>query len=246
VLAIEIVGLSPWIAFVAVAIAFAGSALQASIGIGLGLLAAPTLGLIDPAFVPGALAVCVVPLTVGMALRERGHVDRSGLVTAVPGRFVGVVAGAWLIAVSGQRAIAIVVGISVLLAVVASATGLRFAPSRRNLGVAGVASGFSGTVAAIGGPPMALTYQHGDPRTLRSTLAVFNTIGSSFTIPSLVIAGAIGRRQLEYAALLVPAVIAGLWIGRYTIVRLDPERVRPFVLVTCAASALALLLRELV
>lgn len=243
-IALEIAGLDLWLALVAITIVLAGSALQASIGIGLGLLAAPTLGLIDPAFVPGALAVCVVPLTFGMALRERGHVDRTGLVTAVPGRFVGAVFGAALVAVSGQRAIVLVVGISVLLAVVASATGIRFAPSRRNIGIAGVASGFSGTVAAIGGPPMALTYQHGDPRTLRSTLAVFNTIGSMFTIPGLVIAGAIGRRQVEYALLLAPAVVAGLWIGRYTIARLHPDRIRPVVLATCAASALTLLVRE--
>jgi uncharacterized membrane protein YfcA len=132
----------------------------------------------------------------------------------------------------------------VLFAVVASLSGLRFAPSRRNLAIAGVASGFGGTVAAVGGPPMALTYQHADPRTLRSTLALFNTIGSGFTIPSLVIAGAIGRHEVALGLMLVPGVVAGLWVGRFTIARLAPDRVRPFVLVVCAASALALLVRE--
>ena len=243
--AADVLGLNPWVAIVCVAIVFTGAALQASIGVGLGLLAAPTLSMIDPAFIPGALTVCVVPLTVGMTIREHTHIDRSGISRAVPGRFLGVVIGAWLVSNMGQGGIAVVVGLSVLLAVVGSLTGLHFAPSQRNLFIAGTASGFSGTVAGVGGPPMALTYQHSDPRTLRATLATFNTIGSTFTIPSLAIAGVIGRRELQLAAMLVPGVLLGLWIGQFTIARLPPERVRPFVLVACAGSALVLLVRQL-
>jgi uncharacterized membrane protein YfcA len=245
VIAAEFIGLNPWLAVLAVAIVFTGSSLQASIGVGLGLLAAPTLSLIDPAFIPGALTVCVVPLTVGMTIRERSHIDRGGISRAVVGRFIGVVLGAWLISRLGQSGIAVVVGLSVLLAVVGSLTGLHFSPTPRNLFVAGTASGFSGTVAGVGGPPMALTYQHSDPRTLRATLAMFNMVGSAFTIPSLVIAGVIGRRELQLALMLVPGVLLGLWIGQFTIARLPPERVRPIVLVVCAASALVLLARQL-
>jgi uncharacterized membrane protein YfcA len=239
-----VLGISPWVAVAAIGIVFVGSLLQASIGVGLGLLAAPTLSLMDPDFIPGALVVCVVPLTVGMTVRERHHVDRS-IFRAVAGRFVGVVAGAWLVGSTGQRSVAIVVGVSVLIAVVASTTGLRFAPTPRNLLIAGTASGFTGTAAGVGGPPMALTYQHADPRTLRGTLAAFNTIGSAFTIPSLVIAGVIGRHELGLALMLTPAVVAGLWAGGFTIARIPPARIRPFVLSACAASALVLLARQL-
>jgi uncharacterized membrane protein YfcA len=245
VLATEILGLTPWVAVLCLAIVFIGSALQASIGVGLGLLAAPTLSLIDPAFIPGALTICVVPLTVGMTIREHSHIDRSGISRAVVGRFIGVVIGALAVSNMNETGIAIVVGLSVLLAVVGSLTGIHFAPSPRNLFVAGTASGFSGTVAGVGGPPMALTYQHSDPRTLRATLATFNMIGSAFTIPSLAIAGVIGRRELQLALMLVPGVLLGLWIGRFTISRLPPERVRPFVLIVCAASALVLLAHQL-
>jgi uncharacterized membrane protein YfcA len=243
-LAAEFLGLTPWIAVAAIAIVFVGSLLQASIGVGLGLLAAPTLGLMDPDFIPGALTVCVLPLTIGMTFRERAHIDRS-IFRAVAGRFAGVVVGAWLVASTGQRSIAIVVGLSVLLAVGASLTGLHFAPSRRNLLIAGTASGFSGTVAGVGGPPMALTYQHADPRILRSTLAAFNTIGSMFTIPSLVIAGVIRLHELQLALMLIPGVVAGLWIGGFTIGRIPPARVRPVVLLACAGSASVLLARQL-
>jgi uncharacterized membrane protein YfcA len=244
VLAFEIIGLDAWWAVVALVIVFVGSATQASIGVGLGLLAAPTLALIDPGFIPGALTVSVVPLTVGMAAREFDHVDR-GIFRAAIGRLAGVVAGAWVASQAGQGVIAAVIGFSVLLAVIGSATGIHFQPSRRNLMIAGTAAGFTGTVAGIGGPPMAVTYQHSDPRTLRATLAAFNTIGSMFTIPSLAIAGVIGRRELQLAALLIPGVVLGLWFGRIGIARLPTDRVRPFVLIACAASAVALLARQL-
>lgn len=242
-LAAELIGLTPWMAALAVLIVVIGSATQASIGVGLGLLAAPTLTLIDPGFIPGALAVSVVPLTVGMTVREREHVDR-GIFRAIIGRFIGIVVGAWIVAGASEGLIASVVGVSVLLAVIGSLTGVHFAPSRRNLLIAGTASGFSGTVASIGGPPMALTYQHTDPRTLRASLAAFNTIGSLVTIPSLVIAGVLGWRELQLAAMLVPGVLAGLLLGRVGIARLPEHRVRSFVLLACATSATALLVKQ--
>lgn len=242
--ATEIAGLAPDLALLAVLIVFVGSATQASVGVGLGLLAAPTLSLIDPAFIPGAIALGVVPLTVGMTVRERGHVDRR-IFRAVIGRLAGVIVGAIIISRASHGFIAVVIAISVLLAVAGSVTGIRFSPSRRNLMIAGTASGFSGTVAGIGGPPMALTYQHADPRTLRASLAAFNTIGSAFTIPSLVIAGVIGRREVQLAALLIPGVVAGLWFGRIGIAKLPAHRVRPFVLIVCATSALVLLVDQL-
>lgn len=243
-LAAQVAGLNPWLAALAVLIVLIGSATQASIGVGLGLLAAPTLSLIDPAFIPGAIAVSVVPLTVGMAVRERDHIDPT-IYQAVGGRVVGIVAGAWLLTQVGRDVVAIVIGVSVLLAVIGTASGLRFETSRRNLLIAGTASGFSGTVAGIGGPPMALTYQHADPRTLRGSLAAFNTIGSMFIIPSLVIADVIGRRELQLAALMIPGVVIGLQLGRIGVARIPAHRVRPFVLLACAASAAVLLVKQL-
>lgn len=241
----QVAGIDWPLLVLASAIVFLGAATQASIGVGLGLLAAPTLTLIDPAFIPGAIAICVVPLTVGMTVRERAHVDPS-IYRAVAGRIVGILVGAAILTVAGQTFIAVVIGLGVLFAVVASAIGLRFAPSRRNLLVAGTASGFMGTVAGIGGPPMALTYQHADPRILRSSLAVFNTIGSAFIIPSLVLAGVLGMREFRLGLLLIPGVLAGLWLGRIGIAHVPERLVRPGVLAVCAASATALLVDQLV
>lgn len=243
-LATEFLGLEVWEAALAVCIVFVGSATQASIGIGLGLMAAPTLSLIDPDLIPGAIAISVVPLGVGMAAREWDHVDPA-IYRAVIGRVGGVLFGAWAVAQAGRDLITVVIGVTVLLAVVASALGWHFAPTRRNLMVAGTVSGFTGTVAGIGGPPLALTYQHSDPRTLRASLAMFNTIGSAVIIPSLWFVGVIGRREFQLGLMLVPGVLAGLWVGRHTITRIPARLVRPFVLLVCSGSAIVLLARQL-
>ncbi len=244
-LAASYAGVELWMMAVALAIVFVGSATQASIGVGLGLMAAPTLSLLDDAFIPGAIVMVNLPLTLGIAWRERDHID-WGILRAVPTRLVGTIAGAWLVATGGRQATSIVVAAAVLFAVIATLTRLRVSPTPRNQLVAGAASGLSGTVAGIGGPPMAITYQHSGPSVLRASLATFNSISIvAFSIPSLTIAGVIGAREVRLAVALVAAVFAGLWIGKHMIARLAPERVRYGVLSVCAASAIVLLVSEL-
>ncbi|HUF99736.1 MAG TPA: sulfite exporter TauE/SafE family protein, partial [Ilumatobacter sp.] len=204
-------GLEPWVAIACMAVVFIGAMVQSSIGIGLGLIASPILGLADPAFVPVALLVAILPMTITMAVRERHAIDRTGIGWAVAGRIPGTIAGAWLAARASHTVLAYVIAIVVLLAVLASASGLHFTPTTRNLAISGAASGFGGTVAGIGGPPMALTYQHSDPETMRATLAVFFIVGIAISFTTLAIAGVVGRRELELGALLMPASLLGAW-----------------------------------
>lgn len=239
-----ILGLDPWMLVAALAVVVIGSAVQASIGFGMGLIAAPILGLIDPAFLPAAVVIIVFPLGIGVALRDRASIDWRGVGLALLGRLPGVVLGAWVVHVVNSQAISAIVAISVMLAAVGSVTKLRFSTSDRNLVIAGMASGFAGTAAGIGGPPMALTYQHADLATLRSTLAAFFTVGSLLSFAALAVSGEVGHRQLELSALLLPAVGVGLLTSRSTIGRIPDRFVRPVVLIVCIAAALALLVAE--
>ncbi|NIR59973.1 MAG: sulfite exporter TauE/SafE family protein, partial [Gammaproteobacteria bacterium] len=54
----------------------------------------------------------------------------------------------------------IAVGALVLLAVAMSVAGLKISPTRPTLITAGALSGFMSTVSSVGGPPLAITYQH--------------------------------------------------------------------------------------
>ena len=146
---------------------------------------------------------------------------------------------------TGQGFLVLLVAISVLIAVVGSLTGLRFATTDRNLVLAGAASGFTGTAAGVGGPPMALTYQHAQPATLRSTLSAFFAVGAVVSLVGLLVAGQVDRHRLGLALVVLPGVPLGLLLSRPLIGRLPAERVRPLVLAVCAASAIGLLIDEL-
>jgi len=223
-----------------------GAIVQGSLGIGLGLVSAPVLALADPAFVPVAILVAILPLTVSMMLRERAGIDGRGVVFALIGRFPGAVLGTIAVVVTGTRFLVLLVSISVLLAVLVSLTAVRFRTTPSSLMTAGLVSGFMGTATGIGGPPMAITYQHADPAVMRSTISTFFTAGSLVSLVMLGVGGAIGTRQVLLGMALIPAVVAGFLLSGPIASRLAAERIRVSVLVVCAASAIALLVREFV
>jgi hypothetical protein len=239
-------GLSTAGAVVSVLVVFLGATVQGSIGIGLGLVAAPVLAFADPAFVPGTIVISVLPLTVMVAWADRAVVARRDVVIALLGRLPGVIAGAAVAAAVSDRVLAVLVAVSVLTAVGLSLTGWRVPLTDRALVGAGAASGFTGTTTGVGGPPMALTYQHHDPAVMRGTISAFFFFGALLSTGALWAAGEIGPRQLELSLLLVPFVVLGALTARALSRQLRPEVVRPAVLAVCAASAVVLLVDSLV
>jgi uncharacterized membrane protein YfcA len=235
-------GLSAAMAIVSVLAVYVGATVQASVGIGLGMIASPVLALADPAFIPVTIVIAVIPLTVSMALTERAHVDQRGFVLAVIGRVPGVVLGAILVAAVGDRVLALLVACSVLAAVIASVAGWHVRTTGPTIISAGLASGFTGTATGVGGPPMAIVYQHGDPATMRSTISAFFAVGAAMSVTALWVAGQIGSHQLQLTLLILPAVILGALTGRLVKGRLHPAVVRPAVLGLCSLAAVALLL----
>jgi len=235
------VGLSFWTVIACVAAVYVGAVVQASIGIGLGMIAAPMLAFADPDFIPAAIMIAVLPLTFTIAWIDREHIVKRDVGFALIGRVPGVVVGALVVATLSDRVLAVMVAASVLLAVVASITGRLFQPTNRALVVAGLASGFAGTTTGVGGPPMALTYQNSDPATMRATISAFFSIGALMSIGALALAGEIGVRQWQLTALILPGVGLGVVTARQVKDHLRPEVIRPAVLVICTVASLALL-----
>ena len=234
-------GLSVGITIAVVLVVYVGAVVQASIGIGLGMIASPVLALADPDFIPTAIVLSVMPLTIAIAWADRQHIEGRGVGFALLGRIPGVILGALVVAALSDQVLALLVAGSVLIAVVASLTSKRFEPTDGALMAAGLASGFGATTTGVGGPPMALTYQHSDPAVMRSSISAFFAVGGVMTLIALVPAGEFGTRQLELAALLIPAVIVGVVTARAVKDRLNPVIVRPGVLVICTAASIALL-----
>jgi uncharacterized protein len=234
-------GLSVAMAIACVLVVYVGATVQASIGIGLGMIASPVLALADTDFIPAAIMLAVLPLTFTIAWVDREHIAPRDVGFALIGRVPGTIAGALVVAALSDRVLAVMVALSVLLAVAASITGRLFRPTDRALMVAGLASGFAGTTTGVGGPPMALTYQNSDPATMRATISAFFSIGSLMSVAALALAGEIGVRQWQLTALILPGVVLGVVTARRVKDLLRPEVVRPAVLVICTIASVALL-----
>ncbi len=209
-----IVGLPVLAAMACVLVVYVGAVMQAATGVGVGILSSPVLLLVDPDFIPAAVVVAVLPLTFSVAIADRSHIDRHGVTAALIGRVPGLVLGAIVVAAVSDTVLALLVSVTVLLGVAVSLTTKRFTPTTPALVIAGFGSGFTGTAVGVGGPPIALTYQHSDPVTMRATISFFFSVGSVLTAIALVVAGELGRRQLALAALLLPSIVLGLATAR--------------------------------
>lgn len=243
----DIAGLSLPMVLLCTALALIGSSVQGSLGFGLGMLTSPLFAMIDHSFVPVAMMLAVVPLTFGVAIRDRAHIDASGFKWAILGRFPGVFIG--LVALRAMNedllayAVASSVTVAVIISVVTSRRGQVVPTNATTLTSAGFASGFMGTVTSIGGPPMALVYKDGDPRTVRATIAAFFSIGVVITVAGFVLSGEIGRHELALTAVLLPGVLGGLPLSNVLARHMSAAVMRPLILVMCAASALLLVLQ---
>lgn len=220
-----------------------GALVQGSIGFGSNLVAVPVLALFNPEALPATLSLVVLPLTLVMAAREHHAVDRSGVAWITVGRLPGTALGAWVVAVVSGSTLAIVLGVGVLVAVLMTAVTPPVPVNRVSTTTAGVASGALGTATSIGGPPLALLYQHHEGPVLRSTLAVAFAFGTVLSIVALAVAGAIEPWHIALAAALLPGLLAGLTLSRLVVGRLEGRWLRPTVLAFAAATAVLAIVR---
>jgi uncharacterized membrane protein YfcA len=229
--------------FVVVALAiFFASAMQASIGFGMGMLAAPIVAIVDPGLVPGTLIMLAVVVSVLVLVRDRTALDLSGAGWALAGRLPGSVVGALLLVLLPERGLAILLALVVLGGVALTSFGWVPLPHRRNLVVAGAASGVLGT--SIGGPPMALVWQGNSGAELRSTMSCFFLVGSIISIAVLTVAGAVNSHTATLFAFLAPATVLGFLLSRVINRVLDRRRLRITAIAVSAVGAIVLVVQQ--
>jgi hypothetical protein len=219
----------------------AGSALQASTGMGMALLAAPLLALVDPALVPGPVLFAVMVLSAVVAWRERTTLNFRMLAPAILGLFIGTAIGTTLLALLVGWHFARVFAALILGAVLLSMLGMPIRAGRLALLIGGTASGILGTMAGVHGPPIALVLQHEPPERLRAMLCAFFAIGCAIALLALASIGAFGIVEVGLSLRLLPGVAVGLVFAPIIAGRIDRRRARIAVLVISALSALALL-----
>lgn len=223
----------------------AGATVQSLVGLGLGLVAAPVITMVEPELMPEVMLWLAFTYPVVTLAAEREDIHWAGLGWSLPTRLVGTAVGVAAVATFSARVLGLLVAVMVLLAVLVTWLAVRPPITRGSLMTAGLVGGFSGTATSIGGPPMAILYQNQPPRQIRTTLAVYFMVGAALSLVGLAIAGQLDLREALLAAVLAPVLPVGAVLGRVLRRRLPSHQVRGVVLLVCAASATVLLVRSL-
>jgi uncharacterized membrane protein YfcA len=240
-----ILGLSGWqLAVIALAV-LVGAIVQGIVGLGLNLVAAPIVTLMSPQLMPVVPLFLASVYPLGALLREWREVDWPGMSWALGGRVPGTAVGVLVVAWASDRLLGVVVGVMVLLAVFVTWTAVRVPMNRGTLGGAGFLAGITGTATSIGGPPLAIVYQHAPGPQIRASLAVFFCIGALLSLAGLGVGGQLRVHDLAVACLLSPALLIGHLVAGPLRRHLDEGPTRLAVLLVCGASGALLLGRSL-
>jgi uncharacterized protein len=182
---------------------------QGTVGMGFALIVAPVCALMAPGLLPVALLVLMLPLNLFVTWRERRQLDMSGAGWITIGRTAGALLGIWVLAAISRGHLNLLIGLSTVLAAVVSLCAPAFEPGRMAFLTAGVVTGITETATGIGGPPLALVYQHHKAPILRSTLALCFAVGEIISLVLLLVVGLIPFRMVGSILVFFPFLAMG-------------------------------------
>jgi uncharacterized membrane protein YfcA len=203
---------------------------QGSTGLGFALISGPVIGIVQPRLLPVFLLIQMIPLNGYVTWRERHALDSAGVAWISLGRFFGTFGGLAVLLLVTEQQLSLLIGISTLLAVLVTLLAPSFQPGKGAFLTAGLVTGVTETSTGVGGPPLALVYQHRPAPVLRSTVAACFLLGEVMSLSILAMSDSITPDQLRIALLLLPAVIVGALTSRLVHHRLDGRVMRYLVL----------------
>lgn len=216
---------------------------QGTTGFGFALIVAPVVGLIEPRLLPVVLLVLMIPLNLYVAGRERSALDGIGAGWVTLGRVAGTIGGLWVLMTIPAGSLNLLIGASTILAALAALAAPPFQPGRAAFLAAGAVTGVTETSTGIGGPPLALVFQHRPPPVLRSTVALCFVVGEVISLGLLAAAGRVDVDQLRMAFVLLPVLVLGALLSRAVHHRIDGKLMRALVLVFALISGVAVIVR---
>jgi uncharacterized membrane protein YfcA len=222
-----------------------GAVVQSAVGLGVGLVAAPVTALLEPGLMPGALLMVAALMPCLTLVADHHDIDWRGLGWSLPARLPGTAVGVWVVTALSARELGIAIGVVVLVAVAVTWRAVEVPVNRATLAAAGFASGVTGTATSIGGPPIAIVYQHRPAQEIRTTMAVYFLVGAGISLVALLLSGDLTREQGAASLELLPFLALGAVLGAVARRSVPAHVVRPAVLVVSSGSALVLLVRSL-
>ncbi len=222
-----------------------GSLVQAVTGLGAGLIIVPLLALISYELIPGPVIFSSLVLTSVMAYRGRGAINYTNFKTVISGVLAGSIIAAVYISLIPATKIGLSFGILILIAVLLSIKSPDIKLSGKIYLGTGILSGFMGTSVGIGGPVLALLYQHQSGPVIRATLALLFFLSSLIMLVALHFSGRFSLDEMISGAVLIPGFIIGYILSPTLVKYIDKGYTRPAVLIISMASALVLIARSI-
>jgi uncharacterized membrane protein YfcA len=240
------------IVFYAVAglVAFLVGLSKGGLGGTLGALATPLMALVMPAEpVIGLVLPILMFADIFAVALHWGHWNKRLILLLIPGAIIGVTIGTYLITSSPTSTLRRVLGIIVLLFVAYKVFEKRILKvityeGRAWHGVlAGTITGFSSSLAHIGGPPVSiyLLLEKVTPRMFIATSALFFMILNWIKVPYYIYADLFNLHRLWQIAFLMPLVPVGVWVGKWLAGKVDRETFEKIIVVLLAVTAVILL-----
>jgi len=178
-----------------------------------------------------------------------GAVRWALLVPLTGGSMLAIPAGQWLLAGSDASLVMVIAGAAVALFCFLLWRGfaLPHTPHPATTFTVGMTSGTLNGLGSLGGLPIAtyLLATRQAPEQLRGTLAMQVVIVDGYAFASASWFGLVDAQTWRLAALALPALGAGFWLGHRLFLRSDPARFRRVLLILLATLALLHPLRHL-
>ncbi|MCB1398423.1 MAG: sulfite exporter TauE/SafE family protein [Rhodobacter sp.] len=171
---------------------------------------------------------------------SRAHVDWATVRRLALGALLGLIPGLWILLLIDESTARIMVSVMVLLACVVMLGGWTVpghAGPAATLGM-GVVSGLSAAAGVAGPPAVMLVAALGlAPLVFRATLLAYFMLLDTMVVIQFTLAGRVDHQGLTLAALSVPLVILGSWLGARRVMHTDPKRFRQVTIAMLALMA---------
>jgi len=227
-------------ALIAVTIA---AALQSLTGLGLGVIAAPILVMIDPAFISAPILMLGLVLSLLSSFRYRKQLKFGNIGVALLGRLLGSILAILLLSLLPPLFFTLAFAFFIILSVLLSYSHFQIHYTTKNLLFGGFFSGLAGTTTSVGGPPIAMVYQNSKLSSARAELSLFFLVATIISLALLFISGNFSYYQLQLTMPLLPGVLLGFCLSLWLNKRFKIHYLKPAIALLSIASSLIILLQ---
>ena len=205
-------------------------------GFGSGLIAVGTLALVFPEFKDVVVLLLLVnlPAELWVCWQSRRHIRWRPIAVLGTGIALGIPLGAYILRVSNPGIVLVVLGwflMAVGVIFLRLPGGGKFQPPAWAAPPTGLLSGLLTGLFGTGGPPLIIWYHlaAADKGAFRGNLMTIFLLMTFVRVPSYAWQGLITGERLLSSAMVLPAVLAGAWLGHHLHLQISETTFRRLV-----------------